>query len=158
MLGDYVILKSESLVYWLKNKHIDIAFLQETYFNDKFCSKLDREWGNNTSFHNLSDSRHSRGISILLSKNIKVDEISCKMWKFGRKILLNLKFNDVLYTLATMYVPNNIDDRVQFLNSSCKWIKENADSEDRLIVPGDMNCTLTELDRPSGNSIKVVNV
>ena len=71
--------KRQSLVYWLKNKHIDIAFLQETYFNDKFCGKLDREWGNNTSFHNLSDSRHSRGIAILLSKNINVDEISCKM-------------------------------------------------------------------------------
>ena len=48
--------KRQSLVYWLKNKQIDIAFLQETYLNDKLCSKLDREWGNNT-FHNLSDSK-----------------------------------------------------------------------------------------------------
>ena len=37
--------KRQSLVYWLKNKQIDIAFLQEIYLNDKFCSKLDREWG-----------------------------------------------------------------------------------------------------------------
>ena len=138
--------KRQSLVYWLKKARIDIAFLQETYLNDKFCRKLDREWGNNT-FHNLSDSRHSRGVSIVISKNIKVDEISCKRCKFGGKMLLNLKLNDVLYTLVNMYVPNNIDDRVQFLNSSCKWIKENADSEDRLIVSGDMNCALTELDR-----------
>ena len=38
-----------------------------------------------------------------------------------------------------MYVPNNIDDRVQLLNSS----------EDRLIVSRDMNRALTELDRSS---------
>ena len=49
-----------------------------------------------------------------------------------------------------MYVPNNTDGRVQFLNSSCNWIKENAKSEDRLIISGDMNCALTELDHPSG--------
>ena len=98
----------------------------------------------------MSDSRHSRRVSILISKNINVDEIFCKKCKFGKKNLLNITLNDVLYTLDNMYVPNNIDDRVQFLSSSCKWIKENADSEDRLIVPGDMNCALTELDRPSG--------
>ena len=51
----------------MKNKQRDIV-LQETYLNDKLCSKLDREWENN-AFHNLSDSRHSRGVSILISKN-----------------------------------------------------------------------------------------
>ena len=67
-------------------------------------------------------------------------------------MLVNLKLNNVLYrpTLVNMYVHNNNDDRVQFLNSSCNWIKENAESEDRLIISGDMNCALTELDRPSG--------
>ena len=61
--------KRQSLIYWLKNKQIDIAFLQETYLNVKFKSKLYREWGINT-FHNLTDSKHSRGVSILISKLI----------------------------------------------------------------------------------------
>ena len=48
-------------------------------------------------------------------------EVSCKRCKFSRKMLVsNLKLNDALYTLVIMYVPNNIDDKVQFLNSSCK--------------------------------------
>ena len=93
------------------------------------------------------------GVSILISKNISVDEISCRRCKFSRKMLINIKLNDVLYTLANMYGPDNIDYRVQFLSSSCKRIKKNTDSEDRLIVSGNMNCALTELDRPSGKKI-----
>ena len=78
-----------------------------------------------------------------------MDEISCKRCKFGRKMLVNHKLNNVIYTLVNMYVPDNTDDRVQFLNSSCDCIKEDAKSEDRLIISRDMNCALTELDLPS---------
>ena len=68
--------------HWLDISNIDIALLQETFITSKNVSKICREWGGKT-YHCLSDSPHSKGVSELIKKGLHMN------------IRNNFKSNDV---------------------------------------------------------------
>ena len=61
--------KRHILFNWLKEKNIDIAFLQETYCTADNVTNFDKEW-DGISVNCLSESCHSKGVSILFKKLI----------------------------------------------------------------------------------------
>ena len=57
---------------WLKYISIDIIFLQETNFIEKYQFKYDARWPGE-SYHCYSDSTYSRGVTILFRKDIPIE-------------------------------------------------------------------------------------
>ena len=61
--------KRTKLYDWLNDSNIDIALLQETHYIEKNILKYNARWFGE-SVHCFSDSSLSRGVSILIKKNV----------------------------------------------------------------------------------------
>ena len=78
--------KRNKLFAWFTESKFDIIFLQETHF------KVDPDNRDNYSynwsggiFHALSDSSHSRGVTILFRKDLDIDVIDIHRSDDGRR-------------------------------------------------------------------------
>lgn len=118
-LNDYN--KRNTLYDWLQDLDIDIVLLQETHFIETREYSYNARW-RGTSYHCFSDSSSSRGVSILIRQNLAFEFINCHRSTDGRKILLNIKFNDTVFTIANLYAPNKVLDRKSFFTNSKSWI------------------------------------
>ena len=61
--------KRRKIYSWLHESKIDIAFLQETHFIQKFETKYNTGW-KGQPFHTYSDSVFSKGVSIYFRENV----------------------------------------------------------------------------------------
>ena len=77
--------------HWLDISNIDIALLQETFITSKNVSKICREWGGK-SYHCLSDSPHSKGVSVLIKKGLHMNIRNNFKSNDGRIIIVILIF------------------------------------------------------------------
>ena len=68
--------KRYAIFGWLKDKNYDICLLQETYCTDSFASKFTRGWSGEI-FHFVTDSVHSRGVCIMVKKELQYSVIEC---------------------------------------------------------------------------------
>ena len=83
-------------------------------------------------------------MSILIRQNLAFEFISCQRSTDGRRLLLNIKFNDNVFTIANIYAPNKVPDRKSFFTSLKSWIKKKASNKENLLVLGDFNGKLDE--------------
>ncbi len=88
--------KRNSVYTWLKENKYDVCLLQETFCTNVTRSKYDKTW-KGESIHSLSNSSHSRGVSVLLNQNLTYKIISSHSDNDGRVILVNLEINDNEY-------------------------------------------------------------
>ena len=63
-------LKRITLFHWAKENRVDILCLQETFCTENNRKIIDNDWDGDI-YHSLSDSTHSRGVSILIRKDFK---------------------------------------------------------------------------------------
>ncbi len=64
----------------------------------------------------------------------------------GRQLILNCSIDDNNVTLVCLYAPNKMQERQHFFNGENNWIKKNMMFEDDIIISGDLNCCLREID------------
>ena len=142
--------KRIAIYEWINTNNYDIMLLQETY-----CSKNDKtnfksDW-NGRSFHSVTDSNHSRGVSILLSENItKLKDfkvLSIYSDNVGRRLIVNISILNVEYSIVNMYCPNDSNERDLFLNKSIDSIRQNTTPNRQLIIGGDFNCVTNKIDK-----------
>ena len=105
-----------------------------------------KEW-KGLSFHSVSDSSHSKGVSILIKQNFPIDMINHSECDDGRKIIINFNYKGQTYSIVSVYAPTEMKYRKDFLNKSRRWIKEKTVNENCLLVNGDFNCSMTNDDR-----------
>jgi exonuclease III len=103
---------------------------------------------NNSSF---SDSVHSRGVTILFKKNIDIEVINHHYSQVGRKLLVNFKYKENIFSLVNVYLPNHEKLRVDFLKRLLTWVNQNATSHNNLIVCGDF-----QLDKSNDKSSNIL--
>jgi exonuclease III len=68
--------------------------------------------------------------------------------------LINIKVNEEMYTVVNIYAPNCVKARIDFLKKSKTWIKRYTEDIDRLIISGDINCSMDKRDRKRENGDK----
>ena len=142
--------KRTTILHWLKCKSIDIVCLQETFSTKDSVKVLFQDW-DGPSFHSVSNSSHSKGVSILIKKDFQCDIISHHEADDGRKVLINIKHNDQVYTIASIYAPTEMMYRKDFLHKTRTWINERSENSNCIIVTGDFNCSLANIDRKVPN-------
>ena len=138
--------KRRKLFLWIKKQQPDIIFMQETHCTKSNVNNIDSHWLGPT-FHSLSNSSRSRGVSILFNPKMNIKVIDEFYDNDGRKILLNLEYENRIITLVNVYAPNHENERNSFFCNTTNWVIDNMIPESELIVGGDFNCCLRESDR-----------
>lgn len=141
--------KRETVFEFLKQKHVNIAFLQETYCTSDFVETFRNNW-NGKVFHSCSPSNHSKGVCILIDCKTDCKIISEYHDDEGRKLLVNIEIDNICYTLISVYSPNSKYDRAAFFKSLPAWTLKHCMCKENIICGGDFNCTLKQSDRKNG--------
>ena len=143
--------KRKTILKWCKDKNIDIACFQESFLteNSKQLALLRREWSGDV-FVCPAPSPHSCGVITLLKHKLQCEVISKHVSNDGRKLLLNMKIDNKIYTVVNVYAPNLVNTRKDFFKRLSTWIKQKALDTSSVIICGDLNCALHELDKESG--------
>ena len=113
--------KRNNVYRWIDEKKYDICLIQETFCTKESRAKFDRDWKGKI-LHSFTNSSHSRGVAILLNKSTKYSIITSHTDELGRIILLNIKIEDLDYTIVNVYAPNSLSDRIQFFKGLSSFI------------------------------------
>lgn len=132
----------------LKRERVDVALLQESHLDDNEHLKLKYSWVGQVYFSSFTTS--SRGVVILIHKNLPFQLKKSIKDKYVRFVIVNGVLNDKEITIMNLYCPPNYS-----LDLLTKAFSEFAEVSSPLaLVGGDFNCLLNpRLDRhPPRNS------
>jgi exonuclease III len=140
--------KKDNLFFWLRKVHKaddNIIFLQETHMIKSKEWKWNKNWPGKKIFSNGTFT--SRGVAILLPKDLEYDILNTILDDDGRYIALKIKINNVVYGLINGYAPTSDKLAEQLI-----WLKSITDildnlSDTNIIFGGDINDGLTFLDK-----------
>jgi len=138
--------KRRKVIRWLLDTKGDIIFLQETFCTEKLAPSLSASWPG-CSVHAVTDSPHSRGVSVLFSKKYNVNIIDKHTSSDGRLLLINIELNNKTMTVINVYANNTETKRKGLFKKLEKWVNKYAKYKENIIVAGDMNCCLRRQDR-----------
>ena len=142
--------KRQTLFHWLETHRFHIICLQETFCTEANGAILASDW-KGPSYHCFSSSSHSKGVTILIHPDFSHKVINHYISNDGRRQLLNLEHNDQTFTIVNLYAPTDVSYRRNFLLETRKWIIDKALNQNCLIVCGDFNCTISDIDRKVKN-------
>ena len=144
-------MKRQSLFHWSKDNRIDILCLQETFSTKDNCSSVYNDWEGET-YHSLSDSSHSRGVSILIWSGFEYNFLSCNRSQDGRRIILNIECDNEILCIVSVYAPNQEQNRIDFFKKLICWIDQHSSNDNGIILCGDFNCAIESIDRNTNTS------
>lgn len=104
--------KRRPIFKWIKQKHVDICFLQETYCTSQVENIWKNEWGGQILFSN--GSNHARGVAILVKPGFDAQIMKVTKDNIGRMILVEGKIQDTTFQLLNIYAPNKEANQFHF--------------------------------------------
>lgn len=96
-------LKRRKILWYLKQKNPDLAFLQETHLEKKDSLLLQRDWVGKVLYSAGSSSQ--RGVAILVRKNFNIKILRQQADEEGRWIAIEAELFGIKYTLMNVYAP-----------------------------------------------------
>ena len=122
---------------WLRLNYNGIILLQETHSLITDEKKWQREWRGKIYFSH--GNNQSKGVAILMPKNINYTEKKVIIDNNGRYILLDCKVEETPLTIINLYCPtkDKLEEQITFLES-IRSITEDY-SENNLLIGGDLN-------------------
>ena len=141
-------IKRRSIFRWLHNEKHQFAFLQETHSTKECAQFWEAEWGGKAFFSH--GSSNIKGVMILVNPNLELKVEKCITDKNGRYVLLDLIVDESRIILLN-YAPNDVNQQLTFFRSLQNLLGEFT--QENIVVAGDFNCALMEMDKKGGNSI-----
>ena len=129
-------LKRRETFNWLRAKRFSIYLLQETHCSENTPATWSSEWGYKTLFSCCTSA--SGGVAILFNNNFAFQLERSYSDPKGRFIICDIETNGRLFTLATIYAPN--DDDPAFFESFFSHLQDFHC--DDIILGGDFNLVL----------------
>ena len=139
-------IKRKKVYMWLEEGKYDVIFIQETHCIDTDINRFNLDW-KGKMFHSVSNSKHSRGVAIALSKYFECNVVKCNTDNKGRAINVNIECQGEDIALVNLYAPNDKKERRNFYNKCLKWVNRCNKAGPNLVIGGDMNCCLLDSDR-----------
>ena len=134
--------KCRQIFNLLHTKNFNMIFLQEIHSTKKMVKQWRNEWGGRAIFSHADSA--SQGVCILITRNFDTEIHKQVSDTDGRYIILYATINDVKYTLANVYAPN--DDDPEFFVNFWQQIDQFKNNFKR--VGGDWNLALdTDIDK-----------
>ena len=100
-------LKRRETFNWLRAKKFAIYLLQETRCSENTITTWSSKWGYKALLSCCSSA--SSGVAILFNNNLAFQLERSYSDAKGRFIICDIKTNEKLFTLATIYAPNDDD-------------------------------------------------
>ena len=147
-------IKHNSIYRWLKDNKYHICCIQESFCTQANIAQFKRGWDGDI-YHSLSDSTHSKGVSIMLSKNLNCNVVSFHSDEHGRMILINVEIDNQDHTILSVYAPNELNERILFYRDMQLFINTHANNKQNIVIGGDFNCVLSEKDCVTGKTDKI---
>ena len=107
------------------------------------------EWGGKILF--AHGFKHSKGVMILFKPSLNVDFLEITVDKNGRFLLANININQDDLCLVIFMLPMAKTSKLTFLTKSLDPIRRS--STDNILLGGDLNCPLTEVEEVGGRDI-----
>ena len=142
-------IKRRKLFRWLHNSKSDIIFLQETYSDPNIESYWRAEWGGDVYFSH--GTKHSRGVMILFRPAVKPESVQVISDKNGRFLILNAAIDGEDFVFVNIYSPNDQNTQVTFYENLLQKLR--PFSTHNIILGGDFNCPLENIDKVGGKDI-----
>ena len=138
-------LKRRETFNWLRAKKFSIYLLQETHCSENTTATWSSEWGYKTLFSCCTGA--SGGVAIFFNNYFAFQLERSYSDPKGRFIICDIKTNGRLFTLATIYAPNNDDPA--FFESFFSHLRDFHC--DDIVLGGDFNLVLNlEKDKKGG--------
>lgn len=131
--GANLAIKRKKLLLYLKQKKVDICFLQETHLNNEESTKLQRDWVGKIFYSAYSSSQ--RGICILIRKNLNITIHKQLSDREGRWVAISIDLFGSRCSLINIYAPNI--DSPDFFADICNVVKQMGNTY--VIIGGDFN-------------------
>ena len=138
--------KRRQVFTWLREKKLNIYLLQEIKCTSDKEKIWATEWGYKTIF-NVND-RAAQGVCILFNNNFEFEIKDIRKDLTGRYIIVHLTINKEHVILVNIYGPNN--DNCIFYDNLFSDLEDFV--EHPLVIGGDFNLCLSELDKQGGRS------
>jgi len=131
--------KRIQVLKWAKKHFKGIIFLQETHTNKKLEGKWRNEAGKQYHLFFSHASSAKCGVCILIPKHLLGNVIDVISDEEGRLLIIQLKMNNVIYTLCNVYAPTKESqvEQVAFLNKLEPYLEKFSDT--KLLIGGDFN-------------------
>ena len=142
--------KRADVLNWLSKKPGEIFFLQETHCSESLLSKWKSQWDGECFLTKFSST--SRGVAILVKKNVDFIVKNVDIDAEGRYIILDVTVESKSIILCNLYAPN--DDNPGFFVNLKNKILQHCDKS--IILGGDWNLVINP-DIDSFNLKKVYN-
>ena len=140
--------KRRKLFNWIREKELDVTFLQETFCTKDFVPYFNSSWSGKI-YHGETDSSHSRGVAIVVNPKLNFKYESQHRSQDGRRLIVNGSIDDMDISLVCLYAPNEQKHRSEFFDKCIIWIQKHATYKNALMIGGDLNCCLHDQDRRS---------
>ncbi len=145
--------KRNAVFRYLDSNKIDICCLQETFCTEEFETEYSNGW-NGEVFHSFSDSPHCKGVCVMFSKRLNYEVLDTHTDNEGRIIVVNVRINNVIYSIVCVYFPNQEENRFLLFNKLDNFIETYCQTKSEIICSGDFNCTPSLVDRKFPNNDK----
>lgn len=128
----------------MKQKQLDVLFLQESHSDEKNVTDWIKEW-NGHIFLSHKTSR-SGGVAILFANNFTPCSFKMEEIVKGRLLKVQAFFEKYVLVFICVYAPTLPIERVTFLDILCSNL-DKCNSEEYLFLGGDFNCVEQNIDR-----------
>lgn len=137
--GSHSPIKRKKILSSLKKEKVDIAMLQETHLNNEEHLKLQQCGFDQVYFSSFTTK--SRGVAILIKRNLPIKVSKCITDKYGRFVLILASLHGEDLALLNVYCPPG--HPLDFLTEAFTKLSDLA--VENTIVGGDFNCLMNPL-------------
>lgn len=130
--------KRQIIFDYLRKTGADFYLLQETHATDATSRIWAQEWGGTIIANNGSQS--SKGVMVMARRHLALQPIVCHQDNDGRILAMDVKVDEIIYTIINVYAPTQDKPRDQLLNlEKIEEFLADLDSAN-IIMGGDFNC------------------
>lgn len=142
-------LKRAAVFELIKQKNINVMFLQETHSDDRNCTEWMKEWKGDIVLSHGSSL--SAGVAVLFSENVKPISVNVEEVIKGRLLVVRAVMEKTSLVFINIYAPTDRKERVLFLKVLEDTLLK-CEAEEYLFLGGDFNCT--ENDKEDRNHVE----
>ncbi|GBG59078.1 hypothetical protein CBR_g24421 [Chara braunii] len=125
--------KGRRLKQWIHDRNLDIALVQETKLSEAKLAQLTDWWDGPQLW---SPARGSKGgTAILVHRRIEAEFLDYDADLWGRWVWLKLRIEGIVLVVATVYAPNEPNDRLQFVRALPYCLPRT----EHMVIGGDWN-------------------
>ena len=144
--------KRKTIINWIMKQKADIIFLQETYSTPDIVTHWKYQWKGNMYFSHGSNK--SKGVLILIKKDIEFKLKNIKIDTNGRFIVAQCEIQNSPFVLTNVYASNITEEQVDFFHNIEQLESLDFDPDSNIVIGGDFNVTFTtDLDCSGGKPI-----